>query len=107
MYKSIRMILISLVLVFCFSMTKVNAQSLDKGPAFKCFLTENILSHLKNEGLTDISVAGIDEGGNLMRLFSNSSGHWQIVVTLVNNNFTCPITFGKFLIINKKKGEVH
>ena len=107
MYKSIRMMLISLVLVFCFSVTKVNAQSLERGPSFKCFPTEALLSHLANENLTNITVAGIDEEGNLMRLFSNSSGGWQILITLVNSEYSCPITFGKFLIINKEKGEKH
>jgi hypothetical protein len=107
MYKSIRIMLISLVLVFCFSLTKVNAQSTDTGPAFKCFPTESILSHLEEQGLNNISVAGLDEAGNLMRLFSNSSGQWQIVVTLVNSKFTCPITFGQYLIINKEKGKLH
>lgn len=107
MYKSIRMILISLVLVFCFSLTKVNAQSYERGPSFRCFPTDAILSHLSNENLSDIPVAGIDEEGNLMRLFSNSSGQWQILITLVNSEYSCPITFGNFLIINKEKGEKH
>lgn len=107
MYKSIRMILISLVLVFCFSVMKVNAQSYERGPSFKCFPTDAILSHLTNENLSDIPVAGIDEEGNLMRLFSNSSGQWQILITLVNSEYSCPITFGNFLIINKEKGEKH
>ncbi len=107
MYKSIRIVLISLVLVFCFSLAKVNAESLDRTPSFKCFPTESILYHLEEQGLNDIPVAGLDDEGNLMRLFSNSSGQWQIVVTLVNSKFTCPITFGQYLIINKEKGVNH
>tara|TARA_Y100001938_G_scaffold138422_1_gene203874 strand:+ start:1100 stop:1426 length:327 start_codon:yes stop_codon:yes gene_type:complete len=108
MYKSIRIILITLLL-FCFSIVTTNAQSNDDkdGPVFKCFPSDLVIKYLTEEGLTHIAAAGLDEQGNLMRLFSSNKGEWQVIITLAQQNLSCPLTFGYYLTTYERKGETH
>ena len=81
------------------------------------------LTNVGNANITSINNVKVDNPMFSVYLATNSttySDSSEIVLpfdtvdidthsgySLVNNNFTCPITFGQYLIINKKKGEVH